>query len=234
MGIFKGIPLEDAHRGNMNHRDYKQFAPLTSHHIYNRGNGKRDIFLDADDYNFFLYRLKENLFPTLKMPIEGSVFNNSHTPYKRKTLPSGAFSLLAYCLMPNHFHLLIQQNSLLPVSKLLAKVCTSYSKYFNKKYDNIGGVFQDQFKAVLVVSDTQLLWLSAYIHQNPVIAGIIKKIEDYQWSSYLDLVGLRQGSLCDKSFFVKMVGSKNSYKKFVDESFEKIKQRKDIKNLLIE
>lgn len=216
----------------MNYRDYKQFAPNTFWHVYNRGNGKQDIFRDEEDYKFFLFRLKENLLPLLVSVIIKP--HRSHTPYIRKSLPPEAFTLLSYCLMSNHFHLLIRQNSIVPVSKLLSKLCTGYSKYFNKKYDHVGGVFQDQFKSVLVSSDSQLFWLSAYIHQNPVVVDIVKKLEDYQWSSYLDYVGLRKGQLCDKDFIIKMIGSVAGYSKFVLGSFAKIKERKDIKYLLLD
>jgi putative transposase len=219
----------------MNNRDYKKFAPQTAHHIYNRGVGKQDIFLDDEDRKFFLYRLKENLFPEIpkKLP-DGHLLGSAHTLYIRKMLPKNAFNLFCYCLMPNHFHLMVRQNLLVPVSKLISKVCTSYGKYFNKKYNRVGGVFQDQFKSVLVATDGQMLWLSAYIHQNPAVAGLVKDLKDYPWSSYLDYIGLRKGSLCDKDFIVNLAGSPHAYKKFVGESFDKIKERKDIEHSLLD
>jgi len=102
---------------------------------------------------------------------------------RRISLPAGAFDLIAYCLMPNHFHLLLKQNSEIPISKLISKICTSFSKYFNLKYERVGSVFQDQFKSVLVESDEQIRWLIEYIHSNPVKAGIVSKAEDYLYSS---------------------------------------------------
>ncbi len=228
----------------MNYRDYKHFAQNNFYHLYNRGNGRQDVFLDDEDRKFFLFRLKENLFP-LKAVFRGlppedclqggaSIVAESHTPYGRKILPPNSFTLFCYCLMPNHFHFLIRQNTELSISKLVGKVFTSYSKYFNAKYEQVGHVFQDRIKAVLVENDPQLLWLSAYIHNNPLTAGLVKDLTDYPWSSYPDYLGLRQGTLCEKDFIIKMVGSPELYKKFVADAAIKIKERKDLLQFLLD
>ncbi len=183
----------------MNNRDYKQFAPESYYHIYNRGNGKMNIFLDEQDFTFFLFRLKEGLYPEKIIHQE-----SKKERYVRTPLPHNAFTLLCYCIMPNHFHLLIKQNSDTSLSKLISKICTSYGKYFNKKYGRIGGVFQDQFKSIVVDKDSYFTWLSAYIHKNPLEAGIVKNLYQYPYSSYLDYAGLRRGSLCDQSLILDM------------------------------
>lgn len=213
----------------MKNRDYKQFAPDNYFHVYNRGNGKMVIFRDEEDYKFFLSRLKENLFPEEeRVPLSprgapslvGKI-------YVRKSLPPNAFSLTCDCLIPNHFHLLIKQNSELPIGKLILKVCTGYSMYFNKKYDRVGSLFQDQFKAALVDDNSYLVWLSAYIHQNPKVAGLVDKPEDYKWSSYREFIKGERG-ICDKEIILSQFKSIDDYKKFVDSSFEIIKSRKDL------
>lgn len=209
----------------MNNRDYKQFAPLACHHIYNRGAGKRDIFLDDNDRLLFLLRLKENLYPDSAI---------KHGRYIPKILPANAFKLLCYCLMPNHIHLLIQQITALPTSALILKVFTSYSKYFNKKYDRIGPLFQDTYKASLISSDEYLRWISAYIHNNPKTAGIVKELDNYPWSSYLDYVGTRKGILCQKRLILDQFASVNDYKNFVAQAGETIRQRKDLERLLLD
>jgi putative transposase len=225
----------------MKNRDDKIFAPNNYYHIYNRGNGKMDIFKDDEDRKFFLYRFRENLYPK---PPEGnplgrlggaSIAAEAHTRYIRKTLPPEAFCLLCYCLMPNHFHLLIKQNGILPISKLILKVCTGYSMYFNKKYETVGHVFQDCFKAVRIENDSQLLWTSAYIHNNPKTGGLVEDLKDYQWSSYPDYAGLRQGTLCDQSLILGMMqNNRETYKKFAAESYIKIKERKDLEYVLLD
>lgn len=222
----------------MNHRDYKKFAPNTFHHVFNRGNGKRDIFLDEKDYQFFLFRLKESLFPEapLMVPIEdGNHQGKTHTPYKRRILPAGSFTLLTYCLMPNHFHFAIKQEGEVPISKLISKICTSYGKYFNKKYDTAGGLFQNAFKSVLVENDEQLLWLSAYIHNNPKTAGLVQKPIDWPYGSYPDYLELRPGTLVNKSQILGLAGGKvELYKKFVSAAATKIKERKDLEQLWLD
>jgi len=216
----------------MNNRDYKIFAPDHYYHVFNRGVGKMEIFRDDSDYRLFLYRLRENLFPASAMV----PFVEQREPLlrRRNPLPENSFSLIAYCLMPNHFHLLIRQRTEITVSKLILKVATSYSKYFNKKYKRVGSLFQDAFKAVLVESDTQLLWLSAYIHNNPRTDGLVKNAEDWKYGSYPDYVGTRQGTLCEKALVLKQFSDVLSYQSFVESSFEKIKQRKDLEYLLLD
>ncbi|MCL5667091.1 MAG: transposase [Patescibacteria group bacterium] len=226
----------------MKYRDYKVFAPGGYYHVYNRGVAKTDIFLDDDDRKFFLFRLKEYLFPLKglfkgkrqNLPGGAAIVAETHTPYKRKMLPPDSFSLLCYCLMPNHFHFLIRQEGVLEVRKLLAKVCTSYSKFFNQKYGRVGSLFQDAFKAISVENDPQLLWVSSYIHNNPKTANLVDNLTDYPWSSYLDYIGKRQGTLCDKEFILKMIGGAEKYKRFAEDSFAKIKERKDCEGLFLD
>jgi REP element-mobilizing transposase RayT len=157
-----------------------------------------DIFRDEEDFKVFLFRLKENLFPEL---IKKKDFPKS--AYRRKTLPFNSFDLIAYCLMPNHFHLLIKQNSDVSISVLMLKLCSGFSKYFNKKYDRVGSLFQDQFKAVLINKNEQLLWTSLYIHENPLKAEIVNDLSKYKWSSYLDYIGLQNNNICKKEIILE-------------------------------
>lgn len=207
----------------MKNRDYKEFAPGEYYHIYNRANNKTDVFIDNEDFDFFILRLKQNLFPAQVKP--GARIN---------LLPEDSFTLVNFCLMPNHFHFLLKQNTDLPTSKLLSKVCTSYSMFHNKKYKKVGNVFQSKFKQVLVDDNRYLIWLSAYIHQNPKIAGLVNKPEDYTWSSYPGSIGLKQDDLCNQTVILSQFASGVEYKKFVDSSHQIIKQRKDLENLLLD
>jgi putative transposase len=215
----------------MNNRDYKQFAPNQYYHVFNRGVGKMDIFRDEQDWKFFLFRLKEILFPST--PTMGTIVKpkNGYIP---KSLPAGAFSLVAYCLMPNHFHFLVRQNQITPVSKMISKLCTSYSKYFNQKYERVGSVFQGAFKAIVVENDAYLLWLSAYIHNNPRTAGLVERSETWLWGSYMDYLGLRGGKLCNKDSILGQLKNSFEYKNFVDDSFEKIWQKKELEDYFLE
>ncbi|OGM13753.1 hypothetical protein A3A76_03760 [Candidatus Woesebacteria bacterium RIFCSPLOWO2_01_FULL_39_23] len=98
-------------------------------------------------------------------------------------------TLIAYCLLPNHFHLLINQNSTDDMQEFIRSLCTRYSIYFNKKYDRVGGLFQGPYKAVIVTEDNYLLHLSRYIHLNP--KDYTKDIIN-TYSSYAEYMGLRR------------------------------------------
>jgi len=210
----------------MGTRDYKIFAPGCHYHIYNRGVGKMTIFKDNQDFKVFYNRLKENLFPDKKIDRVKNPQNKSHSPYLRKTLPNGSFSLIAFCLMPNHFHLLVRQNGNIAVSMLISKVCGSYSKYFNLKYERVGSLFQDQFKSVLVDSNEYLLWLSSYIHLNPRIAHITRKDADWKWGSYAEYLGVSLEEVCDKKIILGQIKKSNGYKEMTESSFENIRNKK--------
>jgi len=116
----------------------------------------------------------------------------------------------------------------------MLKVVTSYSKYFNRRYDRVGSLFQGPFKAVNISTDSYLLWLSAYIHQNPKVAGLVKNLEAYQWSSYPDFVGLRNGTLCEQGIVLSQFQGREDYANFVENSYEKIKQSKEVKELFLD
>src|SRR3989338_326197 len=139
----------------MRFRDYKEFFEGGTYHVYNRGHNKMIIFKNDEDYKFLLQRLAEVL--SLK-PSQSRWLR----PFSRKS-----FSILAYCLMPNHFHFMIRQEAKIPVSELIRKLLTSYGVYFNKKYGVVGTVFQGRFKSKEVNGDEYLVPLSAYIHRNP-------------------------------------------------------------------
>ncbi|OGN33678.1 MAG: hypothetical protein A3I39_00010 [Candidatus Yanofskybacteria bacterium RIFCSPLOWO2_02_FULL_47_9b] len=194
-------------------RDYKTFAPGEFFHIYNRGNNKQDIFLDDSDYEFFLLRIKQNLYP------------DRFKELKIQPLPQGSFTLISYCLMPNHFHLLVRQNGDIPTSKLMLKICSSYSKVFNKKYERVGHVFQDQFKQILIGRDEYIKWLMAYICQNPKIAGLVKSAIDYKWSSYREYFKRGNDILCDNDTVAELFGKQN-ISEFIENSYKIIKNNK--------
>jgi REP element-mobilizing transposase RayT len=128
------------------------------YHIIVRGNQKQNIFLDDDDRNNYLERLQK---------------------YKTKY----NFFLYAYVLMTNHVHLLIETPSD-PISKIMQMVNFTYTRYFNKKYDKTGHLFQGRFISYLCDKENYLLSLIRYIHNNPVRAGMVKNALKYPWSSH--------------------------------------------------
>ena len=199
----------------MNNRDYKNFAPGTIFHIYNRGNNKEKTFFDDQDYKAFLFRFGLCLGFT-----EGELNKEKFVamPYSRIRITNtnkGDFKLHIFCLMPNHFHLLIEQVGDTPISSLMSKLCTSYARYINKKYKRVGHIFQDQFKAVLIENNPQLMWTSSYIHMNPVKDGLVKHPHEYLWSSYNDYISDRDLQMVTKELLLATFGNQ---KNFIEET----------------
>jgi len=170
----------------MKKRDYKNFTPGAIAHIYNRGNNKEKIFFDEQDYRAFLFRLGLCLGFTEKELNKEKLMAMPYSRIRITETNKNNFKLHAFCLMPNHFHLLIEQIGDVAISNLMLKIGTSYSRYMNKKHKRVGHVFQDCFKAVLIEDNPQLMWTSSYIHMNPVKDKIVNHPSKYLWSSYND------------------------------------------------
>lgn len=135
----------------------KEFAPQQFYHIYNRGVEKRTIFLDDQDYTVFIGLIKKYLT------------GENHNKNNRHKFPSlqNRVQVLAYCLMPNHFHLLLYQEADDGITQLLRRLSTGYVMYFNNKYNRVGPLFQGTYKASLINHDAYLHHISRYIHLNP-------------------------------------------------------------------
>lgn len=137
-------------------------------------------------------------------------------------------TLLAYCLMPNHVHLILRQDSDEPVDRFIHRLHTAYTMYFNKKYEKIGAVFQGRFKAKLIDTEEYLLHVSRYIHINPVELihaqgpALSVELAAYPWSSYGEYLEPRGKHLCDStlvlSYFSKLpIHGRMTYRSFIDE-----------------
>jgi len=165
------------------------------YHIYNRGVDKRDIFMEDGDYIRFLRIL--------------SVFNNMERCRSSYRGPSSQklVGVLCYCLMPNHFHLILTPLVENGIQKFMRKVGTGYAMYFNEKYKRTGSLFENRYKAILIDSDSYFLHLTRYIHLNPVKLlypdwkerkvkwGKIEKfLKDYRWSSLPFYLGIIKNS----------------------------------------
>lgn len=136
----------------------KKYYDNAYYHVYNRGVEKRIIFLEDNDYVVFLNLLKRHLSAEAHLDNRG----NAYESY------AGRIELLAFCLMPNHFHLLFYlDNDSAAITELMRKVSGSYTTYFNKKYERVGHLFQGVYKASHVYSDSYLQHISRYIHLNP-------------------------------------------------------------------
>lgn len=150
------------------------------YHVYNRGVENRNIFLDKKDYETFLYYL----YIYTSNPLEiAKKYPDMPSRLKAKNL-SDEIYLVAYCLMPNHFHLLLKQKSDRSMPKLVKQIINGYITYFNKKYQRRGTIFQGKYKSMRVGSEYLLMQIIRFIHLNPSIAGLCVDLKDYPWSSY--------------------------------------------------
>lgn len=145
----------------------KIYIPEAYYHIYNRGVERRIIFQDDDDYRVFLNLLKRYLDNEPASDRSGREYDWLH---KR-------LELLGYCLQPNHYHLMVYVHDAQAMTRLFRGVNTAYTKYFNKKNDRIGPLFQDRYKASHILNDAYLVHISRYVHLNP------KNWRDWPYSS---------------------------------------------------
>jgi len=132
----------------------------------------------------------------------------------RLYLLKDTLDVLAYCLMPNHYHFLVCLRSL-NLSQQMQAFSLSYTKAINRRYGRCGSLFQGRFKAILVDSDRYLLHLSRYIHLNPVAAGFVQAPEEWEFSSYQEYVDLRRGTLPQFEHLRQEVGTAQDYHAFV-------------------
>lgn len=141
--------------------------PNTYYHVYARGHSKMDIYRDDEDYRVFLNLIKRYLGRNIQKDNCSRVYCNFR----------GELELVCYCLMSNHFHFLVYQIEPRVMSKLMRCINTSYSRYFNNKYNLSGSIFESDYKASIIYSDQYILHISRYIHRNP------KKWLGYTYSS---------------------------------------------------
>lgn len=127
------------------------------YHVYARGRGKQKIFHDDEDHRVFLNLFKRHLSEKTTIGVSGEALINLH----------GQIELLCYCLMTNHFHLMVFQVEKTSMSHLMKALMTSYTRFYNRKYDSSGALFETTYKASLIDSDVYLRHISRYIHLNP-------------------------------------------------------------------
>lgn len=157
------------------------------YHLYNRGVDKRKIFLRYGHYQRFLTTIRSILDTGSATP----------RPHHNQSLAlNSKVQILTYCLMPNHYHFLIQQTTDNGITEFMHRLDTSFTKYFNLNHHRTGRLFEYTFKAKSIESDEMLLHVSRYIHLNPLIARLVGSVELWPWSSYLETIGKRNETFC--------------------------------------
>jgi REP element-mobilizing transposase RayT len=190
--------------------------PNEIYHIYNQGNNREKIFYEDADYFQFLGLFRKYILQHCEV--------------------------LAYCLMPNHFHFLIQATEVSARNKVVGNInlCelsngfrllqSTYAQYINKKTGRTGSLFRQKTKAKPMADGDKNYGFVAfhYIHQNPLKAGLVKLLEDWRFSSFLDYAGMRNGTICNKPLAFEVIGFdednflKESYQVIDEEIIKKI------------
>lgn len=218
------------------------------YHIFNRGVEKRTVFENDKDRVRFIHDLFEfndtdpaiNVlyrFNKQSMEVQPQYIERERKP--RKLL----LDILAFCLMPNHYHLLVKQRLDNGVINFMKKIGTGYTMYFNQKYQRVGPLFQGRFKAALVNKESHLLHLPFYIHANPLdiilsdwqeekfdLKRVGRFLNSYRWSSYLDYSGQKNfPSITQREFFNNYF--KGNFKKEMDSWMENIHSENKLENI---
>ena len=208
-----------------------RITPGEYYHIFNRAVNKQVIFHDTSDYFRFLfltlYFQSPIIFQQLGRKVKEFVQSRALDSVEEdEIIKKRRVELVAFCIMPNHFHLIVKELDEGGIAAYMQRVLTSYSKYYNTKYEKSGHVFQGPYQAVHVEDNRQLLHLSAYIHRNPrEISKWFNKEEQYPWSSYQDFIGEnRWGNLIMLDIIIGQFKDKAEYENFVKTSPAKIKQ----------
>jgi len=171
-------------------KDQIAWQPGGFYHLHNRGAHRQTLFREPANYLFVLHNPKK---------------------YCREL----HLSMIAYCLLPNHYHFLIRQNEEHPAGLLCQRLFNSYSKAYNKMYSHSGTLFESRYHARALQNDPNLFHLCRYIHANPVKHGLVECPEDWPYSNYLEWIGERGGGLVDREFIAGHFPDPRGYAAFV-------------------
>lgn len=228
---------------------------LEIYHILNRGVDKRKIFLDKQDY----FRFIHDLFELNSQDIVNTTFysfqkqrpkNNEVQlrKFKIKKPRKLLVNIHTFCLMPNHYHLLLSPRGKDGVSKFMHKLGTAYVKYFNQKYQRKGTLFEGRYKSILITNESHFYHLPYYIHLNPLDLKFpewrkgklrnhkeaLKFLEGYRWSSYLDYIGKKNfPSVINREFLLKVFNGEKGYRKGIKQWLKGL-ELESIKELTLE
>jgi REP element-mobilizing transposase RayT len=179
------------------------------YHIYNRGCNKEKIFFYEDNYYYLLKKMKTS-------------FQEYGT------------NVIAYCLMLNHYHFLVQQLTEKTLSKWLRKIFVGYSQAINKQEIRTGTLFEGRPKHIAIDKEEYLDYLMWYIHTNPVSAGMVAKPEQWIFSNYLECIGKRNGIMFDINFIYQRYGSFSNYENFINDYHYSKTFQKEIEEYLFD
>lgn len=208
----------------------ESFTENEHYHIYNRGVEKRDIFLDdADRWRFLTLLILmqgQSFIPNISRMVPHVRALKFDKDIFEEILKTRIVEINCFCLMPNHFHLIIHQTKAVGISNFMMRLLDAYTKYFNTKYQRTGHLFESSFKARHIDQNEYINYLSAYIHLNPRALQAWKGKEIlYQWSSFQDFANKNRWGVFLKPLIVlSQFKNTKEYKSFVEKSHIKLKE----------
>jgi len=202
----------------------EKFISGEMYHIFNRGVDKRIVFSDKRDLDRFFRSMI--IFNSIK-PI-GSLYEQSFLVEKQKSKPLVKF--IAYNLLPNHFHFILEQAVEGGISEFMKRLLGGYSWYFNKKNKRSGSLFQGTFKSKHIDSNEYLLHISVYVNLNDLLGGVLggetTKLGKSSWNEYINQEKVSEKICFGKGVILEQFDSVEDYKKFADSSLEDIRENK--------
>ena len=208
------------------------------YHVFNRGITNQDTFLNDRDYQRAITTMP--YYFQVSPKIRFSYFQRLSKEDRLRAASSSSppvIKLAAYCLMPNHFHLLLKQVVDNGISNFVRLFTNSYTRYFNTKHRRNGPLFQGRFKAVLIESEEQLIHVSRYIHLNPSSSGVVSSkqaVLSYPYSSIGEYLNPSKSSICEQSEVLSYFSPKNDYKSFVLSNADYQRELQFIKHLTLD
>ena len=183
------------------------FAQGQYYHVYNHAVGQELLFFNPGNYEYLLRLVKHHAAP-----------RNA--------------AVIAYCLMPNHYHFLLRQESEEPLSKFVNVLFNGYVQAVNRQQERKGTLFTGRFRHVWIDREAYLTHLCRYIHLNPVKAGLVARPDDWRYSNFLEWVGQRAGTLKDETFIRERFPMAGDYRQFVADWQDELTSQEEIKRYL--
>lgn len=220
----------------------RRLTPLVTgeyYHVFNRSIHKAPIFTKSSVNKRFLKTISyyKYIKPSVRLSYFLSFGEDKKSDYKKMLFSSEKWvHILSYCLMSNHFHLLIQQKTDNGVSHFMQNIQNSFTRYNNTRFETDGPIFKGQFKAIRIEDDNQLLHVHRYIHLNPYSGFLLKSISDleqFPFSSFPEYLDQCEG-FCEKEIILSHFRSKNEYKKFIYDQADYQRTLEEIKHTTFE
>lgn len=211
------------------------------YHVFNRGVNKQKVFISEGDYPRLLELLQYYSFD--RLPLRYSHYrrlpSTSKANFLRRLhkLHTRRVYIISYCLMPNHYHLLLRQQIDGGIPRFVSDVQNGFTKYLNLKHDRSGPIFQGPFRAIHIKDDSQFLHLSRYIHLNPYSDRLVKtttELRRYPWSSLIEYLNPTSPGICEKKLLLELAAGPEAYTDFVLNSADYQRQLAVVKTLALE